>query len=441
MSGTARRTRTKKGMTGSSWVARYRSALLATCVIAGTLLVAVLLGSRHQPLFAKPVDIAAAYDYSCAVTEAGELYCWGEIPHSYSTRTRAERPLRIADPTDGQHHWVKVVAGEDGFCAIDREGYAYCAGSYGHGSSSLLSPLSMQRPDFEGAGIPARSTRGPFAELVFRYDEACYISASRSELGCESGFFDQAPAGLSWERVVLLGYESEDVDSAGCALRSDGVIRCWRHPVERTEQGGVLLPPEWNDVTLPANAAGSRWIAIASGNRPCAISDTHEVYCWTDSHGADIYPAFNEGEFAGSKIFELIVGTNGSSAACLRTLTSDPVCTGKAPVGGWEIWYSEHEGSSTGYTLSPTTRVTTLIYVPGEWGKLVIGREHACALRIADPAYADGSPAPGNGVYCWGDNERKQLGLGDRAATGVPLWVFGEGLPYDIDALKEERRP
>ena len=140
-----------------------------------------------------------------------------------------------------------------------------------------------------------------------------------------------------------------------CAIYGDGTLECWGDN-GRGQLGQGYTSARENSrktVELPSGYQGGTWVDVQCGTSyTCAIlldGSNHKIFCW----GANTYG-------------QLGVGDN--------TDRSNP----------------------------------TLVGLPGDGGDnaklLVVGAYHACVV-VDDSA--------GHQVYCWGQNDWGQLGLGD----------------------------
>ena len=167
-----------------------------------------------------------------------------------------------------------------------------------------------------------------------------------------------------------------DLDASGgrfCALTEDGAVLCWSDAATR-----VLGP----DVTIaPA-------VAIAVGvDHTCAQTDDGGVWCW----GANAVGQLGDGTTTASSVPVRVIGLDGTAAS----------------------------------------RVSALDELPYGPRLLAAGDRVTCVLRD----HAAGTPRGADTVWCWGANDRGQLGDGSRDARGGAVRVTGleatEGL-FDV---------
>lgn len=68
--------------------------------------------------------IAAGSWHSCAITEAGSMWCWGDWPQNGQATT-----TRVPAEVGGGHTFVAVSAGEIHTCGLDASGDMWCFGA------------------------------------------------------------------------------------------------------------------------------------------------------------------------------------------------------------------------------------------------------------------------------------------------------------------------
>jgi alpha-tubulin suppressor-like RCC1 family protein len=134
------------------------------------------------------IQIATGGSTACALTESGELYCWGDVAYLPGvTVTESSTPLLVHDSTipplgsisigepeavyattqsgelwrfgkingteellmvDDTYNWVSVTSASTSWCATNSDGDSYCGGSnsYGHLGQLLLSTIPARYP-------------------------------------------------------------------------------------------------------------------------------------------------------------------------------------------------------------------------------------------------------------------------------------------------------
>ncbi len=237
-------------------------------------------------------DVAVGGERSCAVTRAGDGYCWG-FNHMGQLGTGEVGGATWA-PTEvaGDHVWDRISLGPSHGCGLDAAGEIWCwgagdAGRLGHGSVSS-SPVPVQVEDDRVTGNDLR-----WADLDAGVAHTCGVTqdgkaycwglGGRGRLGDGSGVSFPFPVRA---RVPGVPNESQPVIvavSAGgthsCLLTAEGELYCFGE-----NDNGQLGDGSTIDRLRPSRVVGDRvWARVSAGTRhTCAIDVDQALYCWGD---------------------------------------------------------------------------------------------------------------------------------------------------------------
>jgi hypothetical protein len=259
---------------------------------------------------------------TCALTSAGEPWCWGwklSIPPikmeigmtlaSLTISASEERrpPVRstacgltangkaycftptAASPIADTVAFQAWEAGSEHFCGIS-SGDIYCWGGNRNGNLGIGSADTVNHPDpiklampvkFTAIGVGRTSTCAldtDGAVLCWGYDGVGgYYQSGFQTSWCSSSDPKciMTPQQVSGGRTYVAISQADD-GPAMCALTSDGAVDCW---AEFTGARGSPVLPE------PATAIG------ASQNQACALSSSGTLYCWDSKLNAKKFPS------------------------------------------------------------------------------------------------------------------------------------------------------
>jgi cysteine-rich repeat protein len=219
-----------------------------------------------------------------------------------------------------------------------------------------------------------------------------------------------------------------------CAIVADGRVKCWGKEKYGSLGLGILVdalgdePGEMGD-KLPYVDLGAGEIAIAINSsrlHTCAILKSDKLKCW----GSNEYGALGLGELGhrgdapgemGDNLPAVDLGAGqipiavepGTYHTCALLLGGSVKC--------WGTGYSLGLGDTTDRGLEPNQMGDNLPAVDLGTGKTAVaisgGANHTCALLN------DGS------VKCWGNNNKGDLGLGDKEWRGEEPNEMGDNLP------------
>lgn len=106
----------------------------------------------HVPGIDGIAKVAVGKEYSCALEEAGQVYCWGEntyAQHGSGSQSDRDDPSPMAGVTNA----TRVIAGSRNTCVIVSDGRTLCAGANKQGeignggTSTALTPKQVLQPE------------------------------------------------------------------------------------------------------------------------------------------------------------------------------------------------------------------------------------------------------------------------------------------------------
>jgi alpha-tubulin suppressor-like RCC1 family protein len=219
---------------------------------------------------------------------------------------------------------------------------------------------------------------------------------------------------------VLTGLKFTSIDAGTahtCALTSAGEAYCWGRNDRGQLGDGTIV-----DRLAPALVFGFTFQQIAAGGfcigHTCGLATTGQTYCWGDNeHGqlgvgsADVLPHPMPMPVSTGVTFASITAGLGRHS-CGRTALGTAYCWGENIFGA--LGNETQEDSAIPVEVAGRRTFSRLI-AGGFIG-------HTCALTGTGDA------------YCWGENERGQVGDGTTVDRLAPTAVFGRLIFTSIDA-------
>jgi alpha-tubulin suppressor-like RCC1 family protein len=349
------------------------------------------------------VQVVAGEQHACGLTEAGDVYCWGDNGNSQlgdGSDFDSSMPVAVKG-LDGAA--VELAAGGFQTCALMEDGSALCWPINWDATEPAVLPGLEQNVTVLAGG------RWHFCAVVDE-EALCWGNNRSGQLGSgdEEEHDEPVPVtGLAGVPVALAaGY------SYTCALLDTGTVQCWGG-----NQYGQLGNGTTENSLTPVDVIGlsGSVIDIAAGaNHTCALLESDEVQCWGYNAGLKTNstewlmalpePIAIEG--LGEGITEIAAG--GRMACALQD-------------GSVVCWALNNVSGELGVT--PSLWDQGPVAVDGLDGAAVgvsAGDEFACAVLE-------------NGhIQCWGYNQQGQLGNGAPIQRDIPLTVRGVVSPTDM---------
>lgn len=402
-----------------------------------------------QTLGVKIADITAGYEFTCALSTAGKVWCWGSGSIGQlgdgQTNTQTTTPLPVPD----LGNVVRLTAGREHACALLVTGSVKCwgrasEGQLGNGSnlnsstavlvSNLSNAIAIDAGDFHtcamtrtggvkcwGAGASGQLGNGGTQNqnqpvdvigltgattisagsrhtcaVVTEGAATCWGQGAHGQLGTGNDQGHTTP-------VAVVGLTGAISITAGgvhtCALFASGSVKCWGNG-ERGQlgNGSQDYQPAPVDVLgiLDATKITSTYL------HTCALLANATVKCWGEGDDGQL----GDG---GAVIRSTPVETKGGRNATLIAAGETHTCA-VINDGTVNCWGSSTSGE-LGFT--PVSNTATAKTVDGLSGAtaVVAGAAHTCAL------------VTGGAVRCFGNGQFGQLGNGLTVSSSSPVEV------------------
>lgn len=299
------------------------------------------------PNGAAVTSIASSASYSCALTTAGQVYCWGNGPGFTGDQPT---PARLVLPTGVT--FTSVSAGVSHACGLAADGRAYCwgwdgAGQLGNGSMLVAqydTPTAVvMPPDVRFVSISA----GGQQTCAIGTDQLayCWGYGDWGQLGVGVRIYQAdapvevalPPGEYGYKSVSTSGYHS-------CAVALSGKPYCWGRDMDGElgngpESDATLYGP--SAVSVPAGLTFTS--TAGEGYGTCAVADDGSAYCWGD----DSYGVLGNGAVTGDqhtpvRVVAPGVFFTGISMSGTHTCATS---TGAAYCWGSNYWGAVGDGS------------------------------------------------------------------------------------------------
>lgn len=417
----------------------------------------------QQPSGEVFTDVAAGHWFTCAATESGQAYCWGEgSAGQLGNGSSADVNVPTAvDQSSLGINLFDVSAEFDTVCAVGTNGLAACWGA-GHvgqlgngGTSDSYSPVAVSMP---AVGSFSQIVMGDVTVCALGTDAVPYCWGQNSggliDYAGGSGTVYATPQAVSSETFATLGMS----DATLCGASDLGEVRCRGSNYFYAYGNGTQDEPG----TFTAGATGVSATTLDGGNwaTVCGLDASGDVYCWGDKGkgltGTGDVSATLDAVVTGltgaidtdGSAYNQCALTSGNAIYCWgnyigwftggsTTRTAQPTQAVALPAGlnfvamdqaNWHMcaltdageiycigegWHGAL-GDGTGND-SPGAWVQASHPTGGTWTQVSAGGEHTCAVDDA------------SALYCWGYNGEGELGTGTTENQLSPTQVADVG--------------
>jgi alpha-tubulin suppressor-like RCC1 family protein len=395
-------------------VARVSSTGLLEAVAAGGTTVTATVEGARAAVTIRVARVrfttlsAGEFRHTCALGDDGRVWCWGENGlGQLGVAALAQNPTPIGSsraPT-----FADVSAGGTFTCARTASGAVECWGSGARGRLGNGTAATSATPTAVSLSVPLFS-------LSSGWNHSCGIGGDEGEGGVCWGEFPQVgggPGPIAWTPVSVPGAHSYLEITAGegfsCGLGVDSLAYCWGMNFA-SRLGVDALSSSAEPVTVRDSI---RFTRLATGGlHACGLASSGEIRCWGDNRAGQLGAG---GTLDSSAAPQLVAGglsytavAAGSHSTCAIATDGEAYCWGANDAG--------QLGAPSSDTCGGTPCSRTPLAVAGSlrFTLISVGDLHACGLAV------DGT------AYCWGKNDRGQLGDGTLVDRAGPVRVLGQ---------------
>ncbi len=359
------------------------------------------------PALASGVAALAAGDvHTCALTTAGAAYCWGR--NTVGTVGDGSTTDRLTPtPVQGLGSGVAALAaGRSQACALTTAGAVYCWGENNTGQLGDGSTVNRATP------TPVAGLGSNTVAIALGQQHGCALAAQGSVQCWGFNFLGQLGDGSTTDRATpvpvgrLAGRVAGLASRAyhGCTVDSAGGVQCWgNNSAGQLGDGGLVSRPTPGAVVGLATGVAQ----VSAGHfHTCALTTAGAVQCWGDNSLGQL----GDGSTLSRSTAAPVTGLPGRSIAVAAGAFFTCALDDAGAVWCWGRNASGELGTASNMNYSTPAAVR---YLDTAVVAIVGGDEHTCALTTA------------GGVQCWGGNASGQLGDGTTRTIPVPRQVSG----------------
>jgi alpha-tubulin suppressor-like RCC1 family protein len=343
-------------------------------------------------------SLSVSQSHGCAVTQLGEVQCWGGDPDGQLGIGQPDAEKRIRSKVSRQGSAaIALAAGGQHACLLDTLGQVKCWGANLSTQLGDGTDLARASPvDVVGLPEPAQSiSAGNSSSCALTRSGAVYCWGVGDVLG-DAPYMRGAPMriGLTTSATAI---------SAGgfhaCALDAGGAVSCWGEG--NLGQLGVGTTTNSRQPRAVVGLAGPAR-AISSGYyHTCAVLTSGQVQCWGENKGA-----LGDGTQEDRRTPVFVSGLSG-----IKDVSSGFRNTCALGEQG-RLW-------CWGFGQLYPNQVDTLL------APMEIGAPQTSVALAAVKGTTHCVIAAGGALRCWGNNRSGQVGDGTTKDRNVPVIVTG----------------
>lgn len=373
------------------------------------------------------VQIALWDLHTCGIATDRRTYCWGRPSAGRlgigPLGATQEHPQPSPAPVQGNREFVLVTAGVLHSCALNEFGTPSCWGSNIFGNLGNGDEEGLDR------NVPGSVSVGPLSSLVSGYHHNCGLRSADGGAECwGSNYHGQVGNGGEPSEVRTPVSVSGDLTfsslAAGgvhtCGADEQGTAHCWGW--NGYGQLGIGDTEGLDDERLTPQEVigGLSFVSLALGDyHSCGVRADGTAYCW----GGDGFGQLG----SGGTTPDLCRDAQGGESPC--SLSPQEVSGGlsfeRLAGGGWHTcgiveggavycWGLNDRGQlGIGVRSEPVLEPRRIVSEL-TFASLAAGFGHTCGITTEDTA------------YCWGQNNYGQLGDGTLVDRPIPVRVLGQ---------------
>ncbi len=386
-------------------VPRGRTGLLMSAV-----LVSLLAACGASPVRTDGViAVAAGYLHTCALTSAGGVKCWGSNDSGQlgnGTTTDSTTPVAVVGLGSGVR---AIAAGAHHSCAVTRAGGVKCwglndGGQLGNGSNSDSStPVDVNGLASGVTAIAAGA--GWVCALTSAGGVKCWGWNAYGQLGNggTGGGTSTTPVDVSGLTRGVTAISANSLHA--CALTTAGHVKCWGS----TSEGQATN----SNVPVDVAGLGAGIAAISAGGlHACAITGGGGVTCWGLNGEGELGNGSKTASDSPVQVSTLTKGVTALAVGSTYDFLPTHTCA-LTRAGGVTCWGPNADGQLGNDSTTGSSQPVEVSGLTSGILAVAVGGSHTCAITKEQ------------GLKCWGDNSRGQLGNGSSTTSPTPVDVVG----------------
>ncbi len=279
-------------------------------------------------------DASAGGNFSCALDTGGSAYCWGSNSRGQLGIGSAGQPHASAVPVTGTLAFESITTGDHHACALTAAGEAYCWGGGGWGQLGVGPPATVCGP--EPCELqPRRIDNITFEHIIAGFQHTCGVVVGGDAycwgINVAGTLGDSTSQSSDTPVLVSGGHSFESIAAADdhtCAITVNGSAFCWG-----ASQDGQLGDGTESLKRYPVRVLGGHVFTAISvgGTHSCGLTTIGEMFCWGRNIEGELGTGTRDNSTspvpAGTPVRFVSVSA-GATHTCGMSTTGDAYCWG-----------------------------------------------------------------------------------------------------------------
>ncbi|HUL97470.1 MAG TPA: hypothetical protein VLT89_15770 [Usitatibacter sp.] len=352
------------------------------------------------------VAIAAGGFHACALTSAGAMLCWGSNDYGQlgnGTTAQSTTPVPVAGLSSSV---TGITAGTYHTCAVNSSGTVYCwgdndFGQLGNGTTIRLS-IPVPLPGFLSGGSAVSAGAYHTCALNRSGGVLCWGYGHNGQLGNGAASSSATPVSVSGLSSGMSTLATGLAFGFDCAASAAGAVRCWGDNSYGELGNGTTA----NSLVPTAIPGLGSVTAVATGAAfACALTASGGVSCWGDDSAFQLGAGRRIGLATPGSVVALSSGVAAISTGVFHTCAV--TTAGAVRCWGYNVLGQLGDGTTNNSSVPVSGGASSGIVA------ISTGYFFTCALNQV------------GAVFCWGDNAIGQLGDGTTTSRPAPTPVAG----------------
>ncbi len=363
-----------------------------------------------------------------AITENGDLYCWGNNEYGQVGNGTTNKQLTPVKVLSGVKSVTHSYHSSFSVSAITENGDLYCWGDNGNGEVGNGTTENQLTPVKVLSGVKSvtysSSSRVYYSVLAITEngDLYCWGYNGYGEAGNGTTENQLTPVKvLSGVKSVTSSYYSSYPYSSVSAITENGDLYCWGYNGNGEAGNGTIE----NQLTPVKVLSGVKSVTYSSYSSVSAITENGDLYCWGYNGNGEAGNGTTENQLTPVKVLSGVKSVTYSSSSSYYSSYPYSSVSAITENGDLYCWgYNGYGEAGNGTTNKQLTPVKVLSGV-----KSVTYSYFGSFSRFASSSV---SAITENGdLYCWGYNGNGQIGNGTTKNQLIPVKVLPIDLPED----------